>query len=317
MFPALRKATMMTLITLGCGQCVAHPFFNFLDGNDSESSLLEAILLIALTSRQYIYVADSGTNLLYRMDDMEGTNLMSYDGSALGTAFSNPSGVATDSQGRIYVASNARVYRFDDMLGSNQVEYDGNVGTTFAQIKGLSIDNQDRIYATDNTNDRIYRFDDMQGTNQIEIASGFFSNPQGITVDISGKIYVADTALGNIQQFPDMSGTGRVTYDGIILGNPFQNPFNVAVDSQSNIYVACIGNGLFRFSDMTGSNQVENNFVTTYGNPRGLALDSAGRIYFSEFTNNDRIYRMDSLDEAGLVFYGPFTQPIYTFVSSN
>ncbi len=316
MLRAIHKAGLLIAISLTLGQCAAHPVFNLLDGDDSEDSLLQALLLIALTSRQYIFVADSGANLLYRMDDMQGSNLVSYDGSALGTAFSNPSGIATDSQGRIYVASNARVYRFDDMLGTNQVEYNGSAGTGFAQIKDLFIDSQDRIYATDNTNDRIYRFDDMQGSNQIEIASGFFNNPQGIAVDGSGNIYVADTAFGNVQRFPDMTGTGRVVYDGNILGNAFQNPFNVAVDSQSNIYVACIGNGLFRFSDMTGSNQIENNVTTSYGQPRGLTVDSRSRVYFTEFLNNDRVYRMDSLDESGLVFYGPFTQPIYIHVQN-
>lgn len=308
---------LIIYLALLTGQCVAHPIFGVFSEEKSDSDFL-GLLGLALLSKQYIFVADSGSNLLYRMDDMEGTGLISYDGSALGTPFSNPSGIAMDSLGRIYVASNARVYRFDDMLGTNQVEYDGNaVGNPFTQIKGLFIDSQDRIYATDNTNDRIYRFDDMQGAGQVEIASGFFNNPQGIAADSSGNVYVSDTGTDTVMLFPDMGTSGSSNYNGNSMGTPFSNPFNVALDADGNIYVSCIGNGLYSFSDMSGSNQAQNNVTTSYGQPRGLTLDASNRIYFSEFTDNNRIYRMDTVDGSGIVFYGPFSQPIYIFVSQN
>ena len=294
--------------------CLAHPLINDYSGSDGDSNGLLAALAIALSSHGYIYVSDAGAGLLYRMDDMEGTGLINYNGSALGTPFSSPGGVTTDSLGRIYVASGNHIYRFDDMFGTNQVEYDGSAGSTpFAATRAVFVDSQFKIYVTDNNTDTLYRFDDMSGFNQTEV-KGVFNNPQGLAVDSSGNVYVADTAFGTIQRFIGMTTSGSTTYNGS-AGTTFSNPFNVALDSNGKIYVASIANGLYVFDDMSGTNQTQNN-VSASGLSRGLAVDSLGRIYYSEFTQNNRIYRFDDINGTNATFFGgPFSQPIYMHVS--
>lgn len=123
-----------------------------------------------------ILLTDAAADVLIRLEGIAGGARLTYDGSTLGNPFANPAGVATDSLGRIYVAGTDRLYRFDDMTGANQVEYDGSAGTSFARLRAVHLDRNDRIYVTDNMLTRLYRFDDMSGTNQVELSDGW-TNP--------------------------------------------------------------------------------------------------------------------------------------------
>src|SRR2546428_13281576 len=68
-----------------------------------------------------IYFSDNVKHWIVRMDDMQGTGLVTLGSFGSGTKeFNEPEGLTIDSSGRIYVAdeTNHRIVRFDDMTGA-------------------------------------------------------------------------------------------------------------------------------------------------------------------------------------------------------
>jgi streptogramin lyase len=109
------------------------------------------------------------------MDDMKGTNWVSYGslGSGVGQfnkvpdVFKGPQSIFVDQAGKIYIADagNARIVRIDDLTGKNWMTFGAN-GDGRGQQKGsvgIFIDSKGRIHLTDPLNNRVIRIDDMSG----------------------------------------------------------------------------------------------------------------------------------------------------------
>lgn len=122
-----------------------------------------------------------------------------------------------------------------------------------------------------------------------------FASPEGIAIGPDGTVYVSDWATGILFRIDSAgrlvpvagggSGTGRKAIDVHL-----QRLVGVAVDRNGYIYVAEAyrGNntlpGDIRRIDPSGA-------ITTLGegaleNPQGLALDSVGTLYFSQFNGS-------------------------------
>ncbi|MGG1943808.1 NHL repeat-containing protein [Trinickia sp. NRRL B-1857] len=126
---------------------------------------------LALDASGNLYVADSGNNVIRKID--ASGNVTTFAGSgakgsvnAQGTAasFSAPSGVSLDTSGNVYVADS----------GNNlirKIDAAGNVTT----LAGSG----------------------AQGMTNGQGASASFYDPEGINVDAAGNVYVADT-LNNV-----------------------------------------------------------------------------------------------------------------------
>jgi sugar lactone lactonase YvrE len=148
-------------------------------------------------------------------------------------------------------------------------------------------------------------FNDGQGT----YAS--FGNPQGIAVDGSGNVYVADTGNDMIRAIPPNSGAdvgnfaGQPGLSGDVNGAAstvatFNSPSGVAVDSAGNVYVADTNNQEIRKIAAGASGETVTTFAgtgvlghadgpgasATFGNPIGIAVDSAGNVYVADEGNN-------------------------------
>ena len=98
-----------------------------------------------------IYVTDpaGGTTRIVRIDDMNGTNWVTYSNAQL----NRPTAITVDSNGRIYVTDTGAfvVARFDDMTGANY-SFFGSFGTgvgKFADPEGIAVDPSGHIYIAD------------------------------------------------------------------------------------------------------------------------------------------------------------------------
>jgi RHS repeat-associated protein len=137
-----------------------------------------------------------------------------------------------------------------------------------------------------------------------------FRNLAGIAAGPNDVVYVADAGNHSIRQ---VSSSGEVTtvagngypdfYDDQGTAAGFNNPQGVAVDGVGNIYVADTGNHAVRRIDAAGNvttvaGDGTAGFVNGAGaaarfnSPRGVAVDTVGRIYVAD-TGNHAVRRID------------------------
>jgi hypothetical protein len=176
----------------------------------------------------------------------------------------------------------------------------------------IALDSNGDIYVADDFAASVFIY--PAGSNGNAVPTAFISggltdlkSPYGIALDSTGDIYVADYGLRGIVPpsvfvYPPIaSSTGMLneapssTISGLDTG--LLNPFGIALDSSRNIYVADDGNSaavpavpasVFVYS--AGSHGDAAPLATISGNntglmqPCGVALDSTGNIYVTDFS---------------------------------
>jgi len=214
-----------------------------------------------------------------------------YDDGTNNTAlFLGPSGVAVDNLGNLYVADQLHyVIRKATHIGANWVV------TTIAGTPGEC-----------NFEPPI-----VNGTN----ARALFSFPTGVAVDPGGNVYVADENNNAIRKITPVAGTTNWIVS-TIAGNgdsghadgsngaaTFSGPTGVAVDANSNLYVADQFNNAIRkitplagttkwvvttIAGLAGTQGSANGVGTnaSFYNPSGVAVDPGGNVYVADQDNN-------------------------------
>jgi sugar lactone lactonase YvrE len=252
----------------------------------------------AVDTNDNVYVVDNYYNTIRLIAPM-GTNWVvstiagntnggSIDGTNLGAEFNEPSALALDRAGNLYVAdSENNLLRELTPVGTNWVSSTlaGSVGST----------------------------DGADGTN----AYAHFSYPCGIAVDQSSNLYVADTYNDTIRLVVPMGTNWVVTTiagmagqygsnDGTNQVARFDQPSGIAVDQGGNVYVADSGNFTIRKITPVGTNWVVSTIAGTAGNsgsadgtdgdasffcpilfygPMGLTVDAQTNLYVADGGN--------------------------------
>ncbi|WP_162616221.1 S-layer homology domain-containing protein [Paenibacillus lutimineralis] len=216
-----------------------------------------------------------------------GTNDYSGDGgSAASAELNNPSGVAVDSTGNLYIAdsSNHRVRKVDvsgkisTIAGTGTGGYSGDGGpATSAQLNNpyrLTLDSVGNLYIVDYSNDCIRKVDVSGNISTVAggrgngysgdggpATSAKLSYPDGVAVDSSGNLYIADKGNHRIRKvdtsgtISTVAGTGVRGYSGDggdAASAQLNSPLGVAVDSSGNLYISDTFNHRVRKVDATG-----------------------------------------------------------------
>jgi hypothetical protein len=209
-----------------------------------------------------------------------GTRGFSGDGGlATDATISYPQGICTDSLGNVYFgdSGNLRVRKINvstgiitTILGTGSIGNSGDGGpATDAQIvypTGLFIDNQNNLYVCDITNNNIRK---------ITVSAG-----------------IVTTIAGN--------GTAGYSGDGgLAINAEFNEPFEIAEDTEGNIFVADALNNCLRKIDANTkiiTTICGNGTAGYYGNggpassallngPYGIFIDKKNNLYFSDCNN--------------------------------
>ena len=260
-----------------------------------------------------------------------GYNAAQDGGAATSAQLNNPSGVAVDSAGNVYIGdySNHRVRRVDTAgvittfagtgTGPYRAADDGGAATS-AQIRnpwGLAVDPSGNLYIADYWNNRVRRVD--AATRNISSVASGLSFPTGVALDSAGNLYIADTSNHRVRRVDTMgaitvvAGTGTQSYggDGAAAASAHLNtPRDVAVDSSGNLYIADTNNHRIRRVDTAGViTTVVGTGANTYGgdggpatsaqinNPLGIGMDGADNLYIADTVNN----RIRKVDTAGVI----------------
>jgi streptogramin lyase len=212
-------------------------------------------------------------------------------GSANGQ-FYNPSGVAVDNQGYIYVSDSCRVQKFDASGKLIRVWGDPVGGQIFSPAGG-TIDSQGYVYIVDPDpyHNCVQKFD-AKGNFIFRIGSGgtgdgYFYSPIGVVVDSDGNIYVTDSSNYHVQKF-DSSGIFVLKWGSYGTGDgQFYSPRGICIDSQNNIYVVDGGNYRIQKFDSSG------NFIRKWGG-YGTGNSQFVNPYWIAADNNNQIYVVDT-----------------------
>jgi trimeric autotransporter adhesin len=196
---------------------------------------------------------------------------------ATSAPLNNPTGVAADSAGNLYIADsvNSRIAivapngLITNFAGGGQMLGDGGPAKAalLGQPHGLAVDAAGNVYIADGLDNRIRKvtadgvINTIAGNGQQGFSgdggpatSASMSDPQGVAVDSTGNIYIADSGNNRIRKvsggtITTVAGNGIRGFSGD--GGPatvssLNQPFGVAVDSTGNIYIADWGNNRIR-----------------------------------------------------------------------
>jgi sugar lactone lactonase YvrE len=212
-----------------------------------------------------VYVVDHANNAVDEL--AAGTFIQSTVVSGL----SDPTGVALDGAGDLYVSSGSSVVMVPNENGTLNAADQSTVNLSgLGSARGVAVDTSGDLYVADATNGDVVELSSL-GV-QTTIASGLTS-PHGVAVDAALNVYVAtDNA---VTQYPQGGGT-PVPY-----GTGYNNPGGIAVDAAGAVYVADTGNNqIVRVSPGGGSQST----LTIAGvtSPQGVAVDASDNLYVTD-----------------------------------
>ena len=259
------------------------------------------------------------------------------DGGPATAAPMVPSAGAVDAAGNLYIADGK--YHIIRRVGADgaitrvagSLER-GNLGAgvpglaaQFDGITGMATDRSGNLYIADSNNNLVRRLD-SQGILSLFAGNGqpgslgdgdlailARSSPRKVAVDPLGNVYIAEpesnrvrrvTPQGIIQPFAGSGTRGNGGDGGQALFASFNQPSDVAVDNQGNVYIADTGNHRIRRvnplgilepfagrgnAGFNGDGGFANDALLN--NPQSVTADSLGNVYIAD-TNNNRVRRV-------------------------
>ena len=294
------------------------------DSGSAVGSQLNYPTGIAVDKSGNLYIADGLNNRVRKISGgvistVAGNGTAGYTGDkgpATSAELNNPTGVALDSSGNLYIADSANnVVRMvtssgtiTTFAGNNTLGYSGDMAlATGAQLSnpvGVIADSAGNVYIADAGNNVIRQV--FMG-NIVTYAEGF-TQPDAVAVDSAGNIFVADTQGRRIVKYSSsgvyttIAGSGNGGFSGDNGPGPnatVYDPMGLAVDVSGNVYIAdtfnsrirkvtpsgiittVAGNGTLYFSGDGGpATQAALHF------PHGVAVDSSGNVYITDTVNS-------------------------------
>jgi hypothetical protein len=281
----IRKITPLGVVTTLAGS----GGISFVDGTGT-SATFNTPVGITVDSTGIVYVADRSNHVIRKITPLGVVTTLAgngTDGTSGGTGtnafFTQPTGVAVDSIGNVYVTEqNHRIRKITPegvvtvFAGSTTSGSNDGTGTdaTFRNPQGVAVDSAGNVYVAERFNNRIRKITPagvvttIAGNGTATFADGTGTNatfnfPQGVAVDSVGNVYVADSSNNRIRKITPagvvttFSGIGVAGFtdsiqNGAVSGALLQGPHAVAVDSIGNIYVADTGNRRIRKQTPSG-----------------------------------------------------------------
>jgi sugar lactone lactonase YvrE len=270
----------------------------------SASQQASVPVAVALDTNANVYVVEQGDALAVvdqendlNLPDLDaylvfegGTNLSTVLETVSGPSVNlgQPTGIALDGSGNIYVASpeifSINIYP----SGSGAAVAPSNTISPDVIPFGLAFDGKGNLYATDTQDNEVSV---MEPGDFAQIASltndqtTQLDQPAGIALDGNGNIYIANQASDAITIYPAES-SGSVAPSVVISGanTGLAFPSGIVLDGNGNIYVSNKANDSITVY-AAGSNGNVAPMATISGSntgldtPSAIALDSTGIIY--------------------------------------
>ncbi len=265
--------------------------WTYIDSSSPTSATFRGAAGIALDASGNLYIADSINQAIRRVSAATGAvttvagngtaGSSGNGGPATAAKLNNPTGVAVDSAGNLYIADqgNSLVRKITAATG------------IISTVAGGGTASGDGGLAT----------------------NALLSGPADVAVDSSGNLYIADSfhhriravnaatgVITGVAGGGNAPGSDGIGDGGLAINAQLNNPSGVALDAAGNLYIADTGNCLVRKVDMaTGlisiiagnrgygySGDGGSALNASLAAPTGVRVDPAGNIYIADFNNN-------------------------------
>jgi len=270
-----------------------------------------------------IYVADTGNQTIRKIAGGVVSTLSgsagspgSANGAGATAQFRDPSGVATDSAGNVFVADygnhiirkiapNGDVTTFAGVAGAQGPDDGRGANARFNYPYAIAVDSTDNLYIAEDGNDAIRKITAAAEVTTVAGAaalSGYvdaagplarFDAPRSVATDTSGNAIVADGR----DKLRTVTAAGDVTtLLGFAAG--LVSPSGLATDGSGNLYIADTYNHVIRKLYTTGTLTILAGTLGVPGSndgagsaagfrfPNGVAVDAAGNIYVADTDNH-------------------------------
>jgi sugar lactone lactonase YvrE len=219
--------------------------------------------------------------------------------------------------GLMAVNASAQQVDFRTMAGMSPAgDSDGTGGAArFNAPTGVAVDAAGNVYVADQENCRIRKVTAAGVVTTIggdcgaadgTATAAQFSFPMGVATDNAGNVYVADTFNFTIRKITPagvvstLAGLAHTfgSADGTGSAARFSAPWDLAVDSAGNVFVADANNHTIRQVTPAGVVTTVAGLASNSGStdgtgsaarfnfPRGIAVDGAGNVYVADSANN-------------------------------
>jgi len=273
----IRKVSAAGIITTVAGRGTGQS-----SGDGGPATLAELIqpLGVAVDPAGNVYIADEGSNRIRKVNTagvistIAGNGKQGFDGDggpATSASLYEPSGVAVDPAGNVYIADagNLRIRKVDTagiittIAGNGKEGFSGDGGpATSAELSfpvGVAVDPAGNVYIADEGSNRIRKVNtagiistiagnDTQGFSGDggPATSASLNKPREVAVDPTGNVYITDRGNNRIRKVNPAGvistvagrGTSGFTGDGAPASSAQLVPRGVAVGVQADLYIA-------------------------------------------------------------------------------
>jgi sugar lactone lactonase YvrE len=247
---------------------------------------------VAVDGANNVYIADPENSLVVKETYSKTNGVVSYTSSNLpppsvdGGSWGNPTGVAVDGAGNVYVADSDHANVVMETLqpdGSYAASIIDNV-THWSAPAGIAVDGAGNVYVADNGNggfviketlsDGVY----MSST----VDNQHFDCPSGLAVDGLGNIFVTDRCNSAVAK-ETLQSDGSYTIGQI--GSGWGYPIGIAVDDNSNVYIADPEMGEVVMEALSNGKYTATQ-IGEFATPYGLALTPSGNLIVADAGEN-------------------------------
>jgi autotransporter-associated beta strand protein len=193
------------------------------------------------------------------------------------SGLSNPSDVAVDVAGNVYIADTGNNAIKEWHAATNTVTTLVSAGLNSPYC--LAVDGAGNVYIADTGNNAVKEW--IAATNSVTtLVSAGLNGPLGLAVDVSGNVYIIDAGISAVKEWHAATGTVST-----LVSSPLNIPFGVAVDGAGNVYIGDTYDNAIKEWNV-GTQTLSTLVSSGLNQPYGVAVDGAGNVYFADTFNN-------------------------------